>query len=146
MVARLRPGVSIDAARTDTNRIADALARDYPDANYQLTSMLTPLHDEVVGSSKGALIVLLAAVCGLLLIACANASSLVLVRAAGRTREMAIRSAMGAGRARLIAQMLVESVVLALAGGAAALLFAAWAVDAFVRFAPAASRGLKTST
>ncbi|HEY2904272.1 MAG TPA: ABC transporter permease [Vicinamibacterales bacterium] len=136
VVARLRPGVPIETARAETSRIADALAREYPDANYQLTSSVTALHDVVVGSSKSALILLLAAVCGLLLIACANASSLILVRAAGRTREMAIRHAMGAGRGRLITQMLVESVVLALAGGAAALLFAAWAVDAFVRFAP----------
>jgi putative ABC transport system permease protein len=137
VVARLRPGVSLATAQRETARIGDVLARDYPDANRELTIGITPLRDAFVRTSRPALLLLFAAVTCVLLIACANASSLILVRAATRTREIAIRRALGAGRGRLVRQMLAESVILAAAGGAAGLLLAAWIVELFVRFAPA---------
>jgi putative ABC transport system permease protein len=144
LVARLRPDVSIEAARGEVARIGNALARDYPDANRGLTFGLVPLRDAFVGTTRAALLLLFAAVGCVLLIACANASSLILVRAAARGHELAIRRAIGAGRGRLIAQMLTESVVLAVAGGVAGLLLAAWGVDLFVRFAPAGIPRLET--
>jgi putative ABC transport system permease protein len=136
VVARLPPGVPLRAARLDATRLGDALAVEYPGANHQLTFSVTPLHDEVVGTARPALLVLFATVACVLLITCANTSSLVLVRAAARSRELAIRRAIGAARGRLVGQMLTESVVLAAAGGGVGLLFAAWAVKLFVRFAP----------
>ena len=97
---------------------------------------MVPLQDTVVGAIRPALLLLLGAVGCVLLIACANVGSLMLVRAAGRTREVTIRMALGADRARLVRQMLTESLVLALAGGIVALLVCAWALDLLVRFAP----------
>jgi putative ABC transport system permease protein len=144
VVARLRSGVSLAAAQRETARVGDVLARDYPDANRELTIGITPLRDAFVGTSRAALLLLFAAVSCVLLIACANASSLILVRAATRTRELAIRRALGAGRGRLVRQMLAESVVLAAAGGAAGLLLATWIVELFVRFAPAGIPRLET--
>jgi putative ABC transport system permease protein len=137
VVARLRPGLTLGTARLEAARLGEALAREYPDANHQLTLAVTPLRDEVVGTARAPLLVLFAAIACVLLITCANTSSLVLVRAAARSRELAIRRAIGAARGRLMWQMLTESVVLAAAGGGAGLLFAAWALDLFVRFAPA---------
>jgi ABC-type antimicrobial peptide transport system permease subunit len=135
VIGRLRPDVRLDAARRDATRVGDLLARDYPDANRNLTVGVTPYHDVVVGSARPALIVLFAAVACVLLIACANASSLILARAAARSRELAIRRAIGATRSRLAAQMLTESTVLAVAGASAGLLIATWTVDLFVRLA-----------
>jgi len=137
VVGRLRPGVSFGAARSEIMRLGQVLARQYPDANREQMFSVTRLLDHVAGPSRPALFVLFAAVACLLLIACANASSLVLLRAAARSRELAIRRAIGAGRARLIGQMVVESLVLALAGGAGGIVLAMWAVDVFVRLAPA---------
>jgi putative ABC transport system permease protein len=137
VIGRLRPGTSLDPARREAIRVGDILARDYPDANHNLTVRVTPYHDVVVGSARPALLVLFAAVACVLLIACANASSLILARAAARSRELAIRRAIGATRSRLAGQMLTESTVLAVAGGGVGLLIAAWTVDLFVRLAPA---------
>jgi putative ABC transport system permease protein len=102
-----------------------------------LTLAVTRLLDRIVGSSRQALLLLFGAVGCVLLIACANASGLILLRAAARSRELAIRRAIGATRKRLTGQLLTESVVLAAAGGAGALVFAMWAIDVFVRLAPA---------
>lgn len=137
VIARLRPGVTANAARLEVARLGDTLAREYPDTNHDLTVAVTSLQDQIVRPNRAALLIMFAAVGCLLLIACANASSLVLVRAAARSRELAIRRAIGAGRGRLVGQILTESVVLAAAGGAGALLFATWALDVFVRLAPA---------
>jgi putative ABC transport system permease protein len=137
VVGRLRTGVPLNAARLEITRLGDALAREYPDANHDLTLAVSSLRDAAVGPTRGALLIMFAAVASLLLVACANASSLILVRAAARSRELAVRRAMGASRGRLVGQMLAESVVLAAAGGACALLFSSWALDAFVWLAPA---------
>ena len=136
VVARLRSGVSLATAQVEAGRIGETLAHDYPDANQGQTTAVISLHDQMVGSARPALLLLLTAVAGVLLIACANASSLILVRASSRSHELAIRTAIGATRGRLAAQMLVESLVLAGAAGVTALLWASWTIDVFVRLAP----------
>jgi putative ABC transport system permease protein len=137
VVARLRPGVTVEQSQSELGAIGDQLERAYPDANRRSTFAVTPLQDTVVAPIRPALLLLLAAVGCVLLIACANVGSLLLVRAAGRAREMAIRMALGAGRGRLVRQMLVESVVLAIAGGAVGLVVGAWTLDLLLRLAPA---------
>jgi putative ABC transport system permease protein len=132
--ARLRPNVSLAAARTEVAGIAARLERAFPGTNRDGT--VVPLMDKVVGDVREALLVLLAAVGFVLLIACANVAHLQLLRAAAREREFALRGALGASRARLVQQSLVESGVLALAGGAAGLLVAWGGVRLLTRLAP----------
>ena len=137
VVARLKPAVTVAQARQEMSAIAAQLETVYPDANRNTDIAIVALQDTVVAAARPALLILLAAVGGVLLIACANVGSLLLVRAAGRTREITIRMALGADRGRLVRQMLTESVVLAVAGGAVGLVVSAWALDLLLRFAPA---------
>jgi putative ABC transport system permease protein len=137
VVARLEPQVSVEQARTEMSSIATQLEEAYPDANHNATMAVVPLQDTIVAGARPALLILLGAVGCVLLIACANVCGLLLVRAAGRTREITIRMALGADRGRLARQMLTESLVLALAGGGAGLVVSAWALDLLLRFAPA---------
>ena len=136
IVGRLGPGTTIDAAQAEMNVMATALEREHPRDNAGWRIHVTPLHDSVVGGARGALLILFAGVGCVLLIACANIASLLLMRAVGRSREVAVRMALGAGRSRLIRQWLTESVVLALIGGLAGLGVALWAVPTLVTFAP----------
>jgi putative ABC transport system permease protein len=136
VVARLKDGSSADRARLELAGIARQLETTYPDSNRDAELTVIPLQETVVASSRPALLLLLSAVGCVLLIACANVGSLLLVRAAGRTREITIRMALGADRGRLVRQMLTESLVLAIAGGAAGLAVSAWALDLLLRFAP----------
>ncbi len=128
-VARLGPGVSIEQARAEMDGIALQLEQEYPDSNRHVRALVTPLQDQMVQNVRPALLMLLGAVALVLLIACANVANLLLARAVGRQKEMAIRAAIGAARGRLVRQLVVESVVLAAVGGATGLLVASWGVS-----------------
>ena len=124
--ARLRPGVTMEQARSDLAAVTTRLEREYPGTNKNVT--VQTLKHKVVGDIATPLLVLLVAVAFVLLIACANVAHMLLSRAAVRQKELAIRTALGATRARLVAQLLAESTMLAIAGGVAGLLLALWGV------------------
>ena len=128
-VARLRPGVSEQQARDELVTISRDLARTYPTTNAEVVLNVTSLKERLVGDVRRPLLVLLGTVALLLLIACANVANLILTRTAGREREMAIRTALGAGQRRLLRQLATEAVVLSAIGGAAGLLVAMWTID-----------------
>uniref|UniRef100_Q020L6 Permease n=1 Tax=Solibacter usitatus (strain Ellin6076) TaxID=234267 RepID=Q020L6_SOLUE len=134
---RLKPGVTWSMASVEMRGIAGQLAAEFPASNAGKSAVLTPLHDMAVGSVRGSLRILLAAVGCTLLIACANLANLFLARATGRAREMAIRQALGAARATLVRQLLTESLVVSLAGGAVGLAAAWTIVKAFLAALPA---------
>ncbi len=137
VLARLKSGVELAQAQTELRAIASRLEQQYPDRNKGWTVNVFALQDEVVRNVRPALLLLLAAVAFVLLIACANVSNLLLARAAARQKEMAIRLALGAPRARLLRLLLTESLLLALVGGAAGLAVAYCAMRAFISFSPA---------
>jgi putative ABC transport system permease protein len=136
-VARLKPGVSVEQAQADMHRIARSLEERYPSTNTHMDVGVGPLQEWMVGPSRRALHLFLGAVAFVLLVACANVANLMLARGAARTRELAIRSALGASSTRLVRQMLTESVLLAGFGGVLGLLIADAAVRAVVAYGPA---------
>ena len=129
---RLKPGVTIEQARVEMSRVAANLAVGYPQADKGMGITLIPLKTDAVGNVKGILLVLLGAVSFVLLIACANVANLLLARSTGRAREFAIRAALGASPARVIRQLLTESVLLGIAGGCIGLLLAKWGLRVLV--------------
>jgi predicted permease len=130
--ARLKSGVSLQQARTDMDRVGQILQQQYPATNRTHGAWVTRMDEHLRAPIRGSLLLLVSAVAFVLLIACVNVANVLLAKAAGRRREMGVRAALGAGRARLAGQMLTESLVLAVLGGAAGLLVAWWGT-AFLR-------------
>ncbi|MDE3137389.1 MAG: ABC transporter permease [Acidobacteriota bacterium] len=135
-IARLRPSVGLPGAQAEMNTIQQNLSRLYPNSDQGLVPDLAPLKEEIIRNVTGTLLLLFGAVCLVLLIACANVASLQLERGAARRQEFAIRSALGASRARVARQLLTEGVILALAGGALGLAMAGWGVRLLLAVVP----------
>jgi predicted permease len=136
LIGRLKPGVSADQAQSELSVIASRIEQQYKDSHAGTVATLLPLQEEVVGNVRPILFVLLAAVGFVLLIACANVASLLLTRSLARQKEVAVRSALGASRWRVIRQLLTESLLLSIVGGAAGLLIAYWGTPALVAALP----------
>src|SRR6185503_12194124 len=136
LIARLKPGVTPEQAQSEMNVIAGHIEQQFHDSHAGTTARVVPLQEEIVGTVRPILFVLLAAVAFVLLIACANVASLLLTRSLARQKEVALRAALGASRWRVVRQLLTEALLLSLAGGAVGLFIAYWGVPALVATLP----------
>ncbi|HKE59793.1 MAG TPA: ABC transporter permease, partial [Pyrinomonadaceae bacterium] len=132
VIGRLKQGTSLQSARADLDTISRRLEQQYPQSNTTVVIAAARLQDDLTRDARPALFILLGAVGFVLLIACANVANLQLARAAGRQKEIAVRNALGASRVRIVRQLLVESVLLAITGGALALLVTTWSLKFFL--------------
>jgi len=137
-IGRLRPGITLAQAHADMDTVAQNLAAAFPQADAGEGATLAPLKQKMIGNIEPFLLVLLAAVCFVLLIACVNVANLLLARSTSRTREFAIRAALGASRGRVVRQLLTESILLAIGGAGLGLLLAAWGTRAALAVLPVA--------
>lgn len=137
IVGRLHPDATAAALDARLSTLAARLAQTYPDSNAGWGTVVVPLHEQAVGAVRPALLVLLGGVAVVLLMACVNVAGLTLAQSVSRQREMAVRAALGAGRGRLVRQVLTESVLLSMAGAGLALVFVQWGVRGLVALAPA---------
>ena len=136
VIARLKPGVNIAQSQADLAAVAQGLSERFEDTNRNHSVTIGLLYDDIVGPARGLLMILLSAVAFVLLIACANVANLMLVRAAARQKELAVRSALGASRARLVRQLVTESVLLSVLGGVCGLLIAYWGTGFAIKALP----------
>jgi putative ABC transport system permease protein len=146
MIGRLDDGVTLADAEADLNAIAAAIAAEFPDYNAGWRVRVLPLREQLVGGLRRPLLILLTAVGFVLLIACANVANLLLVRAASRQRELCVRHALGAGRGRLVRELVLESLLLSLASAAVGLVFAWWGLRALLATIPSTLPSVATAT
>ena len=137
VIGRLKPGVTVAQAKADLDLLSRQIEQRSPESNTNVIFNAVSMHEDITRDYRTALLVMLGAVTLVLMIACANVANLLLARAAGRQKEVAIRMALGASRSRIAAQLLTESVLLSLAGGALGLLLASWGTDLLVAYGPA---------
>jgi predicted permease len=145
VVARLSPGISLQSANADLATIAKQLEQEHPDSNAKIGAFAVPLREDLAGDMRPAILVLFGAVCFVLLIACANIANLVLARATGKHRELAMRLTLGASRLRIVGQRLTESLLLAMIAGAIGLALSLWATEFLASLIPSGIATLEDS-